>query len=286
MRAPYLRAISTAVLPFIAAAYLGCGREESTKEPTKSPKPLVSQPLERRASNIDREDLNPSKIGDDYRAGNFSFTPEEGSRLYLILLERLDRNKLRKESGILYAKNNSPIPVFYDPDLRVFAHDFNFDGRDEKTGYMRPITELRDRSITGTGTVRPTFILNPETYDRGNGKKSVSISLESGGIYGWVDASHFDIRQNPYVRQRMKDELEAHRRDIKLLGSLIGEIKASETLGGLESFIAEQPEFVRKRLDELGIRGYLCQEPSVEDFLNNAQELQKVTRLTSVALRH
>ncbi|MBI2653042.1 hypothetical protein HYX00_06255 [Candidatus Woesearchaeota archaeon] len=149
---------------------------------------------------------------------------------------------------------------------------------------MRPITELRDRSITGTETVRPTFILNPETYDRQDGKKS--ISFKGGVIYGWIDASHFDTNPNASVMNRMKTELNTHKSDIQLLERLMREIKTSPTFVHIESFIAEQPEFIRKRLDELGIKGYLDQEPALEDFLKKVQELQEAARFTSVALRH
>ncbi|MBI2653044.1 hypothetical protein HYX00_06265 [Candidatus Woesearchaeota archaeon] len=82
MRVPYLRAISTATLPLIAAAYFGCGREP-TKEPTQSPKPHVSQPLELRASIGYQKHPDDPQILDKYKTGDFSFTPEEGAILYL-----------------------------------------------------------------------------------------------------------------------------------------------------------------------------------------------------------
>ena len=296
MRIPYLRAIGTAAVTLIATAYVGCSSGEPPKEPTQSTIPPVSQSLELRTKTRNQGHLTDPQILDNYRTGDFSFTPDEGANLHLILLEQLDRTKLRKE-GILYAKNDNPVRLFYDPDLRVLAHDFNFDGRDGRTGYMRPTRELRDRSITGTQRVRPTFISNSEIYDRGNGKKSIPISIERGVvygsadashgvIYGWVDSSHFDTNQNSYIRNRMEAELKTHKSDIQLLERLMREIKGSPTLVHVESFIAEQSEFVRERLRDLGIKGYLDQEPSLEDLEGKVQDLQNAVKLTTQALRN
>lgn len=230
----------------------GCGNENT---PTiNGQRPAISQSIEDRIKSSIQSDLTDSEILDKYRIGAHNFTPVQGERLSSILYEQLDKSKLSKNTPVLYAKSDSVKTVFYDPDLKVPAQNFVLE---------------RSGSIRGTGiyTVNPTFILNPEIYDRGNGKKSISFEA------GWMDADLFVQHANDYARRIIKS-------DIQMLAGLIDAIKTSSEPLHVEELIREKPEHVIKRLGELELRGYLDQEPTLEDFKIKLRELQQAERLT------